>query len=196
MKTNLEEQILDYVHHRLSAEERKDLEKQAESSKEIASMIVLYQGLVKTGEDEAKEHQANELGWQKLSKAIDLEPKNVTPVWAKPKFNIWQTAAAVVFSVACWHGFISSSLYSPEGSEGYVTVGEESDRFLVMVSFQTYANIEDVEGLLRSIGAEIISGPTSLGLYQLSFRDGIIRDQGLARLRQENLIIETAHFSE
>ena len=159
-----------------------------------AEELALYEGLAKAGENFHQAQSPGELGWARLSRAIETERQNeiksqyvgqtTQPLWRYATFAL---GFVVIAQAAMW---FSASNVSSEPT--YVTVTEAVDSFDAQVIFNPDATEIDIRELLHSVNGEIVMGPSALGIYTVRFVDEDARSASLDTLKAATKIIESA----
>ena len=132
-----------------------------------------------------------ELGWARLSRAIDAEAPRPA---ARVRRPLWPLAASAAAAVLVWQ-VVAVPLLAP-GDQGPDTPRSRrrpSGDFSLSVAFAPAATEAAIRALLLEIGARVSGGPSAIGLWQLSFESAAARDAGLARLRAAD-IVESAQL--
>ncbi|MEP3893767.1 MAG: hypothetical protein ABJN52_07230 [Litorimonas sp.] len=162
-----------YLRGELPEHERLEVENLAAKNPSIAAEIQFQKNLKTAIRADQDNFEPGELGWAKLSKAMSesdnsssFEPQITSK---QPKF--WKYAAAILAVAAIGQAGVLSSLAIKDSSEPqYVTVSETaSDLYTVKVGFHSDVTVEQLTETLQSLDAKIISGPSSLGLYDVKF---------------------------
>jgi len=158
----ISEMLLAYAQGRLSDEEQASVEQYVSANPAHAEELEFYKGLARTGELSKTQTIPNELGWKRLSKAIDSE--NIS---------------------------MSTSLQAANTNQPLWRY-DKTDSFDVQVTFAPTTTEREFSDLLRSIKGEIVSGPTAIGLYTVRFTSEAQQENGLQHLREATDIIENA----
>lgn len=136
-----------------------------------------------------------EFGWARLSRSIDnLDTESSVAVSSKRKHKniaifptMWKAAALVL---ACTS--IGQALYitNSQTDQHYQLASEaEAPGVTLQISFETDVNVKDVSEFLVSHKSQIISGPSKLGIYTLSFSDNEACSSMISTLTlKENLV--------
>jgi hypothetical protein len=176
------ETLIAFVRGRLPAEAAAELGREIEQSAALAAEVALLRGVAAAVESEARESTPGELGWARLSRALDAEPRRA----AAARRPLWQLAAAAGLAVVVWQG-VAVPLLQPEG-DGYRPVSEQPAAFALQVAFAPDATEAEIRALLGDIGARVSDGPSAIGLWQLAFASAAERDAGLARLNAAPIV--------
>ena len=173
-------QLRDLARGRLPKEEAAILRERIESDPQARADFALVEKLIQNTGSAAP--FPGELGWRRLSAALNKPQKQ--KVWRR-SVPIWQAAASVFGAVALWQVvavpvFQAEKLTEPK----YVTAGEtQKEQFVLRVSFAPQATIVEVNSVLAELGAQLVAGPSSLGIYTVSFETEADRDFSLEELR-------------
>ncbi|MEM7693080.1 MAG: hypothetical protein AAF318_01405 [Pseudomonadota bacterium] len=119
-----------------------------------------------------------ELGWARLSKAIDNEPAQKSQ---GPRVTLWQAAAGVAVAVVAWQ-FTVAPLLVQDAAPRYVTATGTSapaGEATLRVTIAPTASERTIRTLLRDAGAQIVDGPSAIGLYTLGFQTEDARTAGV-----------------
>ena len=186
--------LLDYVHGRISDTEKHEIDAAIANDASLAEELAYYEGLA-NATDEPERAADHEFGWAKLSKSIDAEASNTptVPAAANDNLNFWKVATlALGLVVAAQAAFLVGPL-KPAISEDpvYIPVAEAAE-FGLQVIFIDGATSASMNQLLNDLDAEIVAGPSAIGLYDIRFESESSRDAGLITLRSVPDIIESA----
>lgn len=148
--------IADFLAGRLTPDAATSFQARLETDAELAAMTALARGVrdVEAAQDEGP----GAFGWARLSRRIDAEAVTVRQSWRVP---LWQAAAAVVLGIGLWQAAVVPTFV---GEPGLVTASGDSDT-AVRVAFRPDAPAGEIAEVLRSLQAEIIAGPSAVGLY-------------------------------
>ena len=186
--------LLDCAKGRLSEDEARNVQTKAAATPSHAEELALYEGLAKAGEDFNQVQPPGEMGWARLSRAIETERQNEIksqylgqtsqPLWRYATFAL---GFVVLAQAAMWFSLPTSS-----DEPTYVTVTETVDSFDAQVIFNPDAVEIDIRELLRSVDGEIVMGPSALGIYTVRFVDEDARLASLKTLKAAPEIVESA----
>ncbi|MBB96035.1 MAG: hypothetical protein CML68_15770 [Rhodobacteraceae bacterium] len=182
-----DDQLLDYVSGRLSADAETAIETAAAQDPALAADIALMQGMRRSLAEDDSDMPPGELGWRRLERAMDAADKtSADPVSAPASQPMAQpaprrapllavAAAAAVAAVVSWQ-FVALPLMT--GTEpGYGTAsGPAGAEFTVTVGFAANASMAQIQALLTDTGGRVIDGPSALGLWQIAFDSAAARD--------------------
>lgn len=138
-----------------------------------------------------------EFGWARLSRSIDnLDTESSVAVSSKRKPKntaifpaMWKAAALVL---ACTS--IGQALYitNSQTEQHYQLASEaEAPGVTLQISFETDVNVKDVSEFLVSHKSQIISGPSKLGIYTLSFSDNEACSSMISTLTLKENLVDT-----
>jgi len=115
--------------------------------------------------------EANPFGWARLQRSMNEDKKATRQNWWRSqRVAPWQLAASITAAVCL--GFVLPQGQAPDTDEPtYQTAGEEAEAPLTRVLFTQEANQGDITALLLSLDAEIISGPSAIGFYEIAPTD-------------------------
>lgn len=186
-----DETLRDYVKGRLPAADATALDAAAAADPRLAAEIALVRGIVKTCEADAGRAPSSELGWKRLSRAIDNESSK--PSIVPKQFSRWQVAAVAAIAVAVWSA-VAGPLMSrnAEPDEGYVMASERpAYPYSAQATFIPTVQESAIRDALRSVDAEIVEGPSALGVYVLAFKDAETLNSGVEALRARTGVFES-----
>jgi anti-sigma-K factor RskA len=177
-----------YVRGRLPEAEAARIAGEAAARPELAADIALMRGIVSAFDDEAREAAPGELGWARLSRALDAEPSRAAAP-ARTRRSLWPLAASAAAAVLIWQVAAVPLLTRPGGEPGYAPVSEApAAGFALDVAFAPAANEAAIRALLQDVDARVSDGPSAIGLWTLSFRDAGARDAALAALEAAPIV--------
>ncbi len=187
--------LLDCAKGRLSEDETRRVQTAAAANPTLAEELALYEGLAKAGENPDHLQSPGELGWARLSRAIETERqaeikstyvgKTTEPFW---RYATYALGLVVMAQAAMW--FTSSNVTD---APTYVTVTETADNFDAQIMFNPDAVEIDIRELLRSVDGEIVMGPSAIGIYTIRFDDEDARRSSLDTLKAATNIVESAN---
>ena len=188
-----DETLRDYAKGRLSPTDVLALEAAANADPKLAAEIALVRGVVKAGEAKAGTAPSSELGWARLSRAIDAENRKA-PSFVPKQFSRWQVAAVAAVAVAGWGAAAAPLLVARNDQPGerYAMASERpAYAYSAQATFVPTAQESAIREALRSVDAEIVKGPSALGVYVLAFKDVGTLGRGVAALRARTDVLET-----
>jgi len=173
----------------LSVEEREQIETLAAKDPSIAADIEFQKNLKSALKPGNNEFEPGEMGWARLSKAMETPSIDANDYSTKPKF--WKYAAAILAVAAIGQaGILGSLALNDTSAEQYVTVSETPvDIHTVKIGFYSEITENQLTEALQSVKARIVAGPSSLGLYDVQFdsKDACLRASETFK-ETENLI--------
>ena len=184
-----DETLVAYVRGKLPETEAARVAAEAARRPDLAAQIALIRGITAAAAAEVTGPAPGELGWARLSRAIDAEA-------VRPGFRLgrrlWPLAATAAAAILVWQVVAVPLVFGPAEQPGYVPVSAPpAGGPTLSVAFLPDATEAEMRTLLQEIGARIEEGPSAIGLWQLSFTDTAARDAGLLRLRGA-AIVESA----
>lgn len=186
-------QLLDYVKGRLSDEEKAAIDAAIIDDHALAEELTYYQALSNASVP-ADTPQDHDLAWARLSKALDqTSPAQNAPKAANDNTVLWRAATlALGLIVAVQGGFLMSSDPSEGDNGGAYIPASEQAALIVKVMFSGSATSEDISTLLTDLDAEIVSGPSAIGLYDIRFETEAAQKAGLEALNTATGIVDVA----
>ncbi len=178
--------LQDLVRGRLSPEEAARLEAEIAGDPQMEADYRLVDALNRT--DTASHAFPGELGWARLSRAIDREKPRA--LWRRD-VPLWQVAAILAIALFGWQFAVAPHL-GGGAPERYVTATEGAARAgpTLRVAFTPTGTEGSIRSLLREAGARIVDGPTAIGIYTLAFENGGQRDAAATRFAASPSLIE------
>ena len=165
-----------YLRGELSAAETAEFEAYLNENPDFQADIELQRNLMAARPDELGA-SGLEFGWARLSRSIDdLEAQNTQALNAEttPKNTatfggMWKIAAVALACISIGQAFYITSSDSPRQYQ----LASETDApgVSLQLSFKSDVNFTDVSDLLINHNSQIISGPSKLGIYTVSFPD-------------------------
>ncbi|MEM9897770.1 MAG: hypothetical protein AAF742_00150 [Pseudomonadota bacterium] len=139
-------------------------------------------------------------GWQRLQTEIDRQTSNATIADHQPandnRVATWWRWAAVGLAFVCAGQFLLATgpaLISGQDTERYYAVTEAPPKTNLIVTFNPDGQEEAIRRLLQDTEGQIVSGPSSIGVYEVHFGDVEDRDAALKIFLQRQDVIDTAH---
>ncbi len=187
--------LLDYVKGRLDEAARAQIDEIAAGSPDVREELEYYKGLARAAEVELDQEAApGEMGWARLSREIAAEKAASVPAAANDNGRWWRYAAmalALVVSGQFAAQFIPAAQDQAE-DQRYIPASVQSTDTMVQVTFVPEASEASIRSLLNAAGANIVSGPSALGIYELGFMNEAARDAGLEALVGATDVVESA----
>jgi len=165
-----------YLRGELSAVERAEFETYLNENPDFQADIEFQRNLMAAKADEPDPSEF-EFGWAKLSRSIDnLEPQNTAAlnVETEPKNTsvfggMWKVAALALACISIGQAFYITNSETP--SQYQFASETDAPGVSLQLSFKSDVNFTAVSDLLVNHKSQIISGPSKLGIYTLSFPD-------------------------
>jgi anti-sigma factor RsiW len=176
-----EDRLIAYVRRRLTPEEAARVEAEAASRPELAAEIALLRGIIAAFEEDERAPVPGELGWARLSRAIDAEPRPVAAP-APTRRPLWPLAATAAAAVLVWQLAAVPLITGPGEPTGYAPVSQAPADGTLEVAFAPEAPEAAIRELLRAVGGRVSDGPSAIGLWQLSFPTPEARDAAMEAL--------------
>jgi len=185
---------------KLGAEESARVEQIVMNDPDLAAELALLRGLPVTKQDDPSWTQDTEFGWARLSRAIDAET-SAAPVKQNNRFSFkhLQTAAAAAVVSVLAYQFVVVPVFSGNDRGSYVPASAPSANsyeYSATASFAPTTTEIDLRNLLLDIDAEIVRGPSAIGLYQLAFKTEAARNLGIAKLQQRDELVESIQLTQ
>ena len=176
--TNFEDKISlmipAYLRGELSEAENQEIETLATTNPEFAADIEFQKNLKSTISVDEDTYEPSDLGWAKLSKAIDnIEMENTNMAAndsaTTPKF--WRYAAmALAVAAVGQAGVLGSIALQKDQNAQYVTASDAGNAMLTLkLGLRDDLTVKQLTQTLQSLEGRVIAGPSSLGLYQIQF---------------------------
>ena len=189
------ELLLDCAKGRLSEDDARSVQIAAAENPAYGEELALYEGLARAGESVDQDNPSGELGWARLSRAIDAERQAEikSQYVGSGSGPIWRYATFALGLVVMAQGALWFSSSTTTNDATYVTVTESVDSFDAQVMFNPDAVEIEIRELLRAVDGEIVMGPSAIGLYTVRFADEDTRRASLLKLNEATEIIESAN---
>ena len=175
----------------LAGEERASVEHWVAEDAALASELAALRRLRQTmRSEEMSEATPGEAGLTRLMAALP-DARGTSPAASLPQPAnanrplIWQIAAAVMLALV----FGQALVLAGRDAGGYELAGAERADFTLSVRPETSEG--DLRALLLLAGVEIVSGPSSLGLYGLKVLEGGSAEEARRLLESRPELIES-----
>ena len=180
-----------YLRGELSEAARQEVENLAAENPDVAADIEFQRNLKLALNTDENTYEPGDLGWAKLSKAIEASDEAKGKTVSQPKF--WRYAAAVLAVAAIGQAGVLGSLAVNKGQEAqYITASESSDgNYTAKMAFNVDATSGQITQALQSTSGVIIDGPSSLGFYQVEFKSKSDCKKATESFQTQPDIIET-----
>lgn len=188
------ERLLGYAKGLLPIEQSAEVEAAAAQSPEILEELEYYKGLARAAQLERDStFSPGEMGWARLSRELDhLELTNTPPIAANDNGGFWRYATLALGLVILGQWAFQSTRPSVANDPRYIPVTEAMQEACAQITFAESATEGQIRALLVSQKASIISGPSSLGVYRLSFASPQACHQGVSSLTVATDVVESA----
>lgn len=186
-----------YLRGELSEEERQEIETLAAKNPEIAADIEFQRNLKASLANDENAYEPGDLGWAKLSKAMEESDKSIASSASQPKF--WRYTAAILAVAAVGQAGVLSSMAFNKGQDAqYVTASETPDikTYSTKVAFGNDAKMSELTQTLQNVDGVIVKGPSSLGLYQVRFKSETDCQKAIESFQLRSDIVETVSSCE
>lgn len=168
--------IPDYLENRLSDTDRARLEAAIARDSDIAAEFKFQKNIQTALRADTANHMPDELGWVRLEKEMSKGTAHTAAnlpiaVNDNPKPSpFWRYAAACLGVALLGQTVFMSTQLNKVGNEKYLPViSAPANAYTLKVEFTANAKNSDITELLKTNKANIISGPSNLGLYEISF---------------------------
>ena len=169
-----DDRMLAFLQGRMDAQESEEFEAEMARDRSLSAEVSAMRNVRSAFSDESFASQRQQ-GWARLSEALESEARPVANDNRPIRFSLWQVAATVAGAVLLWQATVAPIL-TPDGGDGYVPVSETVQGPVLQVAFTADASIGAVSDLVVAAGGTIVSGPGSIGVYQIAFPDEAARD--------------------
>lgn len=188
-KTDLSLLFPDYIQGRLSEKDMARVEDALKADPDLAADFEFQKKISETLKSDKRVSEPGELGWAKLSRALDKESQ----VEAPPQRQYWRYAALALAALSLGQGvFITGQLSQKDDEARYVTVSQAPvNDPLLTLAFVPTATEQSIRILLKSVDANITAGPSALGLYDISFTSESARQEAMIILQTQTEIVES-----
>ena len=186
-----------YLRGELSESERQEVENLAAKNPAVAEDIEFQRNLKSGLQNKSDGFEPGDLGWARLSKAIENSEHVSRPTKTKPA--IWQAATAVLAVAAVGQaGVIGTMVASNDAATPqYATVTEVPKKLnVVKIGFIPQVTEIQLRESLHEADATIVAGPSSLGLYEIQFKSTKSCAGGVAKLKLNVGVVETVSSCE
>lgn len=159
-----------YLRGDLSDVERAEVEKLAAQNPEIAADIEFQKSLKDNLIENMDSYEPGDMGWARLSKAMDQAEASEKSLQEQPKF--WRYAAAILAVAAIGQAGVLGSMALNNGQDvQYETAsGSNTALHMMTVGFDWSVTTEQLTKVLQDAEGTITAGPSALGLYEIKFQ--------------------------
>ncbi|MEO1656504.1 MAG: hypothetical protein AAFR65_02175 [Pseudomonadota bacterium] len=110
----------------------------------------------------------SDFAWARLQRSIRQEkPQAAAPWWRQAQVAPWQLAASVAAALALGQLTMVSQVASDETKPTYQTASAPISLPTITVAFVPSVTEESIRMLLLEQSAEIVAGPSAIGLYSI-----------------------------
>jgi len=185
-----------YLRGELSESDRKEVETLAAKNPEIAADIEFQKNLKSALAKDENAYEPGDLGWARLSKAMENSDEGPNEAAKKPKF--WRYAAAVLaVAVIGQAGVLGSMAFNKGQDAQYVTVSETSKAAdTIKLGLHKELTVNQLTQILQLVDGSIIAGPSALGLYQVQFKSGSECLTAIDSLQKQRDVVDTVTSCE
>ncbi|MEM1194092.1 MAG: hypothetical protein AAGH42_11955 [Pseudomonadota bacterium] len=176
---DLSAMLLDLACGRLSPGSASALETYADARPALAEELAYYRGVSTATADKTETSKPNELGWARLTRAIDkeemaqrakVESDPIQAVVSSSVSPLWRYAAVILGLLTFMQGAVLINGQARfDDDTRYVTVSDAQEKFELKLIFQPDTTENAIRNLLRKTGGEITAGPSAIGLYTIKF---------------------------
>ncbi|WP_147114546.1 hypothetical protein [Tateyamaria sp. syn59] len=175
-----EDLLLAHLRGETDPETAARIEAEAEADPALRAELALMQGLpcaLSQGDGAA------EGGWDRLASEIErTRPANL------PHRPMWRIAALFLGAVVLVQGAFLVVGGGAEDGPLFRTVSEAPVEATLAVAFGPETTAAEIEALMRETGANIVDGPSAVGLYRLVFSDAAVRAAAQTALETSPLV--------
>lgn len=169
-----------YLRGELSAADMEKVETAAANHSEIRADLEFQKQLRETLQSENSLQASDELGWARLSRAMDEaeETSKKTPAIAAevandgraPRSKFWMGATAALALLAIGQFGVMAKIQSSDQDQAkYTLVTETTDQVRAKIAPLANIRVEDLNKILNAVEGQIVSGPSAVGLYDIQF---------------------------
>ncbi len=162
-----EEDLLAFARGEASADVSARIKEVAATDTTFRAELTLASGLKNTLAAATDGPDTREFGWRRLEAEIAKSPDNTPIQGDRPQF--WRFAAMFLGALVIAQGSYIALVPGTGDAPVFQTVSEEVTGFTFRVAFKAEASMTDIDALLKEYGAQIVDGPSAIGLYRLSF---------------------------
>jgi hypothetical protein len=187
-----DEVLLAYVDGELAKDAASALEARAAGDNALAAQIALLRGLRRARIRPDPAASDLEVGWSKLSEAIRREGHTSAPWFKQRLAPSWRAAAALAASMVAGVvlGFNVRGAGSPS-STYHMAQSTAAVGYGAQITFAPDVAECEVRAALLAAKAQITSGPSTLGVYELRFANEAERQQGISLLSVRKDLVES-----
>ena len=195
-KNEMLDLIPEYLEDRLSDKDRVRLETAIENNSDIAAEFKFQKNIKTALRADTSNDTPDQLGWARLEKSLAKDTSTTSKtvpiaVNDNPKPSPFWRYAAACLGVALLGQtvFISTQLNNASDDIYLPVTTTPAHHFSLKVEFTDTAQTSDITDLLTKSQGNIISGPTTLGLYEINFASEAKRTQAEIVFRESTDIV-------
>lgn len=164
--------IPDYLEDRLSELDKENLLSAIANDSDLAAELDFQKNIKSALNIDTAINDYDELGWARLSKEMNVDAMSAIPSAndniGQPKF--WRYAAAFLMVAVLGQSIFIGSNLKGESQDRYLPVTQAPvQAHILKVEFAQNLLLTEMAETLQELNGNIISGPSKIGLYQLSF---------------------------
>lgn len=181
-----------YLRGDLTDVERREVEMAAAANASVAADIKFQKNLKSGLKSDEDGFAPGELGWAKLSKAINQEDAALEKVATEPRFWKYATAILAVATIG-QAGVLGAVASKDDVAAQYTTVSEFPSQIFATskVGFIPEVTESQLTESLLFVDATIVAGPSSLGLYKVQFESKSACMRALDVFETQKSIVDT-----
>ena len=184
-----------YLRGELSTQERADFDLFVDNNPDFKAEIEFQRNLM-AARPEDNTSADMEFGWAKLSRSIDAldeaampSPQAANDSVAPSRFShMWKVAAAALACLSIGQGLYISNSKAPEYQ---LASEEELQGTTLQLSFNADVSFKQASDLIAGHNAQIIAGPSKLGIYTLSFTENENCLSMISTLTSKDSLVDT-----
>ncbi|WP_370227583.1 hypothetical protein [Cognatishimia sp.] len=172
------------VNGTLEGAELAEVEAAVAADEGLAADVATLRAIRATMQADETGFSPGEMGLARVMRDIEDAPVQLNRA---PRTRMWQVAAALLLAVVIGQGALMMT--QGGGGPGYeLAGGAEADLVLTIVPSTTE---EQLRNALLDAGVEITSGPSALGLYEVTVLEGITLEEAIGSLTSATGVIDS-----
>lgn len=172
------------VNGTLEGAELAEVEAAVAADEGLAADVATLRAIRATMQADETGFSPGEMGLARVMRDIEDAPVQLNRA---PRTRMWQVAAALLLAVVIGQGALMMT--QGGGGPGYeLAGGAEADLVLTIVPSATE---EQLRNALLDAGVEITSGPSALGLYEVTVLEGITLEEAIGSLTSATGVIDS-----